>query len=85
MRLEFDLPATYRIRVKGSLDESWSDRLGGMAIQVTGEGEGAPETTLVGRLADQAALCGVIEALYNLHLPLLLVERVNLEEEPDAL
>ncbi|MEE4606989.1 MAG: hypothetical protein V2J65_37335 [Desulfobacteraceae bacterium] len=26
-------PATYRIEVAGALDESWSDRLGGMLIK----------------------------------------------------
>jgi len=82
--LKCHLPATYRIRVKGCLDESWSDRLGGMAIQVAGEEEGAPETTLVGWLADQAAVYGVLNALYNLRLPLLSVEFIRLEEEPDG-
>ena len=77
MELAFDLPATYRIRVKGYLDDRWSDRLGGMIIEVIGQAEGAVETTLVGWLPDQAALCGVLNALYNLHLPLLSVELVR--------
>ena len=80
MELKFHTPATYRIRVKGYLDDSWSDRLGGMNIEVTGQGK-AQKATLVGRLTDQAALLGVLNTLYNLHLPLLSLE---LEEEPDA-
>jgi hypothetical protein len=28
----FDRPGTYRIRVQGSLDESWTHSLGGMTI-----------------------------------------------------
>ena len=28
MNLEFHSPVTYQIRVKGYLDDSWSDRLG---------------------------------------------------------
>jgi hypothetical protein len=41
--------------------------------------EGSPEvqppvTTLMGELSDQAALAGVLNTLYELHLPLLSVE-----------
>lgn len=76
MEPHFDRPAKYRIRVKGYLPESWSDRLGGMAI--TDEGEsGAPTTILCGRLLDQAALLGVLNALYGLHLPLVSVEHLD--------
>ena len=74
---QFDLPAIYRIRVKGYLDGSWSDRLGGMEIRVKEQAEDAPETILVGWLPDQAALCGVLNALYNLNLALLSVELIG--------
>jgi len=83
MRLEFDRPATYRVRVKGYLDNSWSDRMGGMEISPIDQVEGGPETILVGWLPDQAALCGVLNALYNLHLSLQSVELIRLEEEPE--
>ena len=76
---QFDVPATYRIRIKGYLDDSWSDRLGGMAIKVMEQAEDAPETILVGWLPDQAALCGVLNALYDLNLALLSVELVGVE------
>ena len=74
----FDRPATYRIRVQGRLDETWADRLGGMAITSTTTKEKLPVTLLVGHLIDQAALSGVLNTLYELHLPLLSVE--NLDE-----
>ena len=77
---QFDVPATYRIRIKGYLDDSWSDRLGGMAIKVMEQAEDAPETILVGWLPDQAALCGVLNALYSLNLALLSVELVGVQE-----
>ena len=80
MELAFDLPATYRIRVKGYLDNRRSDQLGGMTIKAIGEAEGAVETILVGWLPDQAALCGVLNALYNLHLALISVELVSSAE-----
>ncbi len=75
--LKLETPATYRIRVQGLLDASWSDRLGGMAINRTTTGSKAPVTILVGHLTDQAALAGVLNALYNLHLPLLSVENMD--------
>ena len=84
MEFAFDLPATYRIRVKGYLDDRWSDRLGGMAIKAIGEAEGSVETILVGWLPDQAALCGVLNALYDLHLPLVSVELIRVEERQAA-
>ena len=77
--LKLETPATYRIRVQGLLDASWSDRLSGMAISRIKTDYKAPVTMLVGHLTDQAALAGVLNALYNLHLPLLSVE--NLDEK----
>ncbi len=70
-------PANYRIRVRGSLDVSWSDRLGGMQVTECESLDGDVETTLTGRLVDQAALSGVLNTLYELHLPVLLAEHVD--------
>jgi hypothetical protein len=69
-------PARYRIRVKGYLHPSWSNRLGGMSITTTGEAdEAAAVSTLVGLLLDQAALMGVLSGLYDYyHCPLLSIE-----------
>ena len=67
-------PVTYRIHVQGCLDKSWSDRLWGMRIKNSSQAGQAQVTTLVGQLRDQAALFGVLNSLYELHLPILLVE-----------
>ena len=77
--ITLDTPATYRIRVQGLLDYSWSDRLGGMAINRIEDERKLPVTMLVGYLADQTALAGVLNALYDLRMPLLSVE--NLDEK----
>ena len=74
MELTLDTPATYRIRVKGHLDSSWSDCLSGLAISPSGQEDEPVVTTLHGQVLDQAALAGVLNALYSLHLPLLSVE-----------
>jgi hypothetical protein len=74
MELTLDTRATYRIRVKGHLDSSWSDRLGGLTITTSSQGDEPAVTTLYGEVVDQAALARVLNGLYNLHLPLLSVE-----------
>ena len=73
----FDLPATYQISVQGRIDPSWSDSLSGMTICVDTLEAGPSVTTLEGELSDQAALAGVLNALYELHLTVLSVERLE--------
>ena len=71
-------PAHYRIRVAGALDPDWSDRLGGFSITSTGR-FGEPTTTVLdGEVQDQGSLIGVLNTLYELHLPLLSVEGLDL-------
>jgi hypothetical protein len=73
----FDSPAIYQIIAQGKIDPSWSDRLEGMTIsQVTVDAD-PPLTTLEGELSDQAALAGVLNTLYELHLPLFSVKRLS--------
>lgn len=65
--------AVYRIRLRGVLGEAWHDRVGGMQVfSYRPDGEGGTEITmLVGMIADQAALAGVLNLIYTLGLPLL--------------
>ena len=76
-RLTLETSATYCIKVQGHLNGSWSDRLSGMRIIAQNPKEQTPVTTLVGRVRDQAELIGVLNSLYELHLPLLSVEILN--------
>jgi hypothetical protein len=77
-RFAFDRPGNYRIRVLGFLDESWSDRLGGLRITACSlKDQEGPVTELVGQVRDQAKLAGVLNSLYELHLTLLSVEYLN--------
>ena len=62
---------TYRFRVKGHLDDRWSDCLGGLAIHLQEDGT----TLLVGPVVDQAALHGVLVRIRDLGLPLLSLKR----------
>jgi hypothetical protein len=66
------LPNHYRIRVKGRLDPSWSDHLAGMVIEHLEE-RGEPTSIVTGRLPDQSALAGVINALVDMQCEVLSV------------
>jgi len=72
-----DKPATYEIRVQGRLDASWSNWFNGMAIASEGTSGDSPVTTLTGLVADQSALRGILERIWNLNLTLLSVNRVE--------
>jgi hypothetical protein len=73
----FDRPGKYRISVQGLLDESWSERLGGMRITASSLKDQGQVTELVGQVRDQAELAGVLNSLYELHMTLLSVEYLN--------
>ena len=75
------LPATYHIQVIGQIDENWSNRLGGLTITSTRSDDRQVITSLKGTLIDQAALFGVLMALYDSRLPLLSVEFLG-EDQP---
>jgi hypothetical protein len=68
---EFDKPGIYHIRVKGTLDQRWSDWFDGFAITP----QAGDETLLTGPVADQSALHGLLSKVRDLGLPLLLVKR----------
>ena len=70
-------PATYRIKVEGHLDESWSECLAGMHITTRKRSDQTAVTTLIGRLRDQSELTGVLNSLHDLHRPIVKVEVVN--------
>jgi hypothetical protein len=61
------------IRVKGQIDEHWSEWLDGLTITHTEE----DETVLTGSILDQAALYGLISKLRDLGLPLLAMNSVE--------
>jgi len=70
-------PSVYQIKVRGHIASDWSARLEGMQITESQATDGATTTTLVGSLADQAALSGILNTLYELHLPVISVTRLD--------
>ncbi len=69
--------AAYCIRVQGKLDEGWSEYLG-MDLEVEHAEEQQSVTKLTGRVADQAALFGLLDSLYGFGFPLLSVECLSI-------
>ena len=63
------MPQYYEIKIRGHLDERWSDSFAGMELRHL-EGN---ETLLSGSVPDQAALHGVLERIRDLNLSLISV------------
>lgn len=71
----------YEIKVKGHLEEHWSDWFEGMTVTNVENGE----ALLSGLLQDQSALHGVLIKIRDLGLPLVSVRQVEAaqrESEP---
>ena len=63
----------YEFRLKGHLDDRWSEWFGGLAVQRQEDGT----TVLVGPVVDQAALHGVLNGIGDLGLTIISVRRVS--------
>lgn len=73
LQVTFLGPARYQIVVAGRLDEALADRLGGMRMSSAMREDETWVTTLRGQISDQAELNGVINALYDMHVPIISV------------
>ncbi len=69
-------PAIYQIRLKGQLGAQWAGWFGGLTLALAENGD----TLLTGPVADQAALHGLIKKVRDLGIPLVAVNRVQLNE-----
>lgn len=70
-----DRPTQYEIRVRGHLDNRWSDWFGGMTIALDESGD----TLLTGPVLDQAALYGLLRRVRDAGMSLYSVNPI----EPD--
>jgi hypothetical protein len=69
-------PMVYQIRIKGHLSRQWADWFEGLTITLEDDGN----TLLTGLVIDQAALHGLLKKVRDLGMPLLSVNRVNLNQ-----
>jgi hypothetical protein len=70
----------YRIRVKGHLDQRWSEWFDGMTIINEANGD----AIISGSLVDQAALHSMLVKVYNLNLSLIAVSRIETEQHSEV-
>ena len=68
------------IRVKGQIDQHWSDWFGGLNITHTERGE----SVLTGTVRDQAALRGLLSRIADLGLELILVAVTEINQEENT-
>jgi hypothetical protein len=63
----------YKIRIKGQLDNQWTDWFEGLTITIEDNGD----TLLEGLIIDQAALHGILKKVRDLGMPLISVSTVE--------
>jgi hypothetical protein len=68
-------PGRYEIRLTGRLDAHWAAWFDGLTVSHEGDGT----TVISGRIADQAALHGVLQRVRDLGLPLISVTRLEFQ------
>lgn len=79
-----DMPATYRVRVHGCPSLMWVEAMLGEVMVETERIETRGQTTYTAEMADQAALLGFINALYNLGYAVISVEQIASDEQPPS-
>ena len=65
----------YDIRLTGHLDERWTARFDGLTVSYETDGT----TVISGQVVDQAALHGLLQRVRDLGLPLVSVNRVDID------
>jgi hypothetical protein len=75
-----DERVVYRIDVQGELGGDWSNWFSGLTVVSERTNAGFPVTTLIGPVADQAALRGMLCKLWDLNLILISVHRVEADD-----
>jgi hypothetical protein len=68
----YDGSGLYEIRLKGHLDNRWSDWFGGLTITLEEDGN----TLLTGPVVDQSELHGLMKKVRDLGMPLISVNCV---------
>lgn len=79
-RSYMDTPAIFRIRVQGTPSHEWVEAMCGHIALTTAETTNGVQTEVVGEMADQAALLGLINAFYNYGYAVICVERMDMTD-----
>ena len=71
-----DQPTCYQIRIEGHLGKQWAAWFEGLTITLEANGD----TLLTGVVVDQAALYGLLRKTRDLGMPLVSVNRLQVQE-----
>ena len=71
-----DGPPRYEIRLQGRLDPRWATWFDGLTLTAADDGT----TALLGPVADQAALHGLLQKVRDLGVPLLSVTQLHADQ-----
>lgn len=75
-------PTAYRIDIQGDLTP-WKGRLGDLRMSIRDDPLHGRVTSLRGPVQDQASLFGVLNTLYELHMPLLRIEALTADNSSE--
>ena len=73
----FTGPAIYCIKVQGIIDERFAGYFGNMVISTEKKAGDRIAGILTGKIKDQSELLGVLNALHNLHLPIVSMQTLD--------
>lgn len=73
----FTMPAIYCIKVRGVIDRHYIGFFGEMVLTTEDRNGSQITSVLKGKIKDQSELMGVMNALYNLHLPIISIQTLD--------
>jgi len=77
LEYNFTSPAIYKIVVQGRIGNELSDSMVSLQINIE-KGEGKKSiSTLIGEINDQAALSGLLNMLYDMHITVISVNMLS--------
>ena len=77
LKTEASQSGVYKIRLKGHLDDQWTDWFTGLTITLEENGI----TVLTGPVVDQAALFGLLKKVRDLGMPLISIQCADTGKE----
>ena len=79
--LKIHAPATYRIEVDGAVNENLLDASENLHITTLQRSDHSIVTILVARVRDQAEFSGLLNTLYDWHLPIRSVKLLSKDKQ----
>lgn len=76
-RMKSEKRETYQVALKGQLDPGWSDWLNGYEVNTAVDPDGVTTTILAVKIADQAALRGILNKIWDFNLEIIALQRIS--------